>query len=245
MSEFTVITQSYVNLTIQAEGREYGVEKRYAKDVFIADLKNKLEIMTGYVAGEMKLKLLNKEKKLVCPIDNDEKMLGFYPVEDGYILEVTGSKTVLGAPVGDEDPNVQKFELSEEEYAKRKGTMKEFKLKNKLGQYSDEAAAQDKEKLAREKLETEKKAIDAMSVGARCKVSIPNAPTRLGTVMYLGQLGSKPGYFVGVKYDEPLGKNDGSVDGKRYFECLPNYGGFVKPDAVCVGDFPEENFDEI
>lgn len=81
-----------------------------------------------------------------------------------------------------------------------------------------------------------------MKVGDRCQVRIINAPTRLGSVMYLGPLGDKPGSFVGVKYDEPLGKNDGSVEGKRYFTCPPNYGGFIKPDFVTVGDFPEEDF---
>ena len=135
MSEYNVITQSYVSVVIEVEGREYGVEKRYSKDIRIGELKNKLEMITGLVANSnMKIRLLSREKKFVCDLEPDDKMLGYFPAEDGYILEVLGSRSMLD----DVNNGVGKFELSEEEYAKRKNTMKEFKQRNKLGQFSDD-----------------------------------------------------------------------------------------------------------
>lgn len=76
MSEFQVVTQSFVNLTIYTSMNAFGVEKRYPKDIKISELKNKLELITGYEAAYIKIKLLARDKKFLCDMDDDDKMLG-------------------------------------------------------------------------------------------------------------------------------------------------------------------------
>ena len=78
-----------------------------------------------------------------------------------------------------------------------------------------------------------------LKVGARVKVTPATERDieRIGTIKYVGFTEFAPGTWVGVHYDEPTGKNNGSVEGKQYFECPHKYGGFVKPDRCQVGDW--------
>uniref|UniRef100_A0A3Q2Q047 Dynactin subunit 1 n=1 Tax=Fundulus heteroclitus TaxID=8078 RepID=A0A3Q2Q047_FUNHE len=57
-----------------------------------------------------------------------------------------------------------------------------------------------------------------------------------GTVAYIGATLFASGKWVGIVLDEAKGKNDGSVQGKRYFTCEENHGIFVRSSQVGDGN---------
>uniref|UniRef100_A0A915MD04 CAP-Gly domain-containing protein n=2 Tax=Meloidogyne incognita group TaxID=654580 RepID=A0A915MD04_MELJA len=83
--------------------------------------------------------------------------------------------------------------------------------------------------------------VSSMQVGKRCIVRTSVQKPRFAKIAYIGpthfdakQEAIRPNNWVGVIYENPEGKNDGSLDGKRYFTCRPNYGGFVLPTSIEV-----------
>ncbi|XP_033891645.3 dynactin subunit 1-like isoform X4 [Acipenser ruthenus] len=53
-----------------------------------------------------------------------------------------------------------------------------------------------------------------------------------GTVAYIGATLFATGKWVGVILDDAKGKNDGTVQGKRYFTCEDNHGIFVRQSQI-------------
>ena len=190
MSEFTVITESLVNVYISSNCNSFTSEKKFAKDLTIAALKNKLELITGASALYQKIEVFDKNDKKICDLNDDSALLGAFPVDSGHRLHV--EDTNKNRDEFENTAGVEKFEMTPEEYAKRDDTVQSFLRKNKLGKYNAEEMA----KIAEEKAALEREEEEAaqkMKVGDRCQVRVPDKPTRRGEVKFVGKVHYKPG----------------------------------------------------
>ena len=80
----------------------------------------------------------------------------------------------------------------------------------------------------------------SLAVGDRCTVvedheagmSADTPPERHGEVVFLGPTELGEGQWAGVCLDLPLGKHDGRVRGRRYFDCKDKHGVLVRPSKL-------------
>lgn len=133
---------------------------------------------------------------------------------------------------------VEKYIMPEEEYAKKTDSVLAWKKSHQLGRFNPNAPSIEEAKTVASKAEVESRKI---APGKRCRVG--GEDSRRGTIQYVGEVPEIPGglgVWVGIKLDEPVGKNDGSVGGKRYWgkDGGPKHGVFVRPERVEVGDWP-------
>ncbi|EIW59769.1 uncharacterized protein TRAVEDRAFT_147895 [Trametes versicolor FP-101664 SS1] len=214
-------------------------ERRFDLSLTIGQLKNKLELITGIPVPNQEISVQASEDapESLGVLADDSKPLGYYGIRDWQVLMVNdlNPATSLTGQLHDTS-QVDKFELTATEYAQRQDTVLAYKQRNKIGRFADKPEEEIKEP----------ETVD-FPIGARCEVESTEEDFRKrGTIRFVGPTEFAKGVWVGIEYDEPIGKNDGSVKGKKYFECPPNSGVFVKPERVKVGDFPVEeiNFDD-
>jgi tubulin-folding cofactor B len=140
---------------------------------------------------------------------------------------------------------VEKYQISEEEYNKRDDTFRKFR--QSMQQKDPNFMKKSGNKIPDD---FQKEEADAVQVGNRCEIVIGS---RRGEVKYVGVVPElAPGYWLGVQLDEPTGDSDGKVKGKKYFEPVggSKFGIFIRPKDAKVGDYPpidefDENEDEI
>jgi len=220
------------------------LELRFDLHSSIDNVKSKLYQHTGTAPQSMVLQLKDPSGALMCVMDDGARPLGFYSPLDGYVLHVIDTDPhSLSARGGLEDVSqVEKYVMSDDDYNNRENTYRKFK-EEKLRK--DPTWTLQKEMAERRGVPVPEptdpdayvEEAKACTVDSRCEVS-PGG--KRGVVRFVGKdlKGMPPGWWIGVQYDEPVGKNDGSVKGERYFECPQGYGGFIRPDKVQCGDFP-------
>jgi tubulin-folding cofactor B len=200
------------------------IEIRFDLEETVGKVKERLYRHGGTAPGYQRLQLLDPTGRLVCEMVNDRACLRDYNAKNNYEIRII-----------DQDPNslarsgwledtslVEKYVMPDEVYDAREGTVRKYK--EHLRQNTPDPDG------------TEIDVNENLKPGQRCEV-FPGG--RRGAVRFVGSAeGLGEGCWVGVELDEPLGKNDGSVKGVRYFTCKPNYGVVVRADKVTPGDFP-------
>jgi dynactin complex subunit len=56
----------------------------------------------------------------------------------------------------------------------------------------------------------------------------------VGTLRFYGPTKFRDGIWAGVEYATAIGKNDGAVEGTRYFSCPQDHGVFVPAKSIVV-----------
>ncbi|KAJ3182339.1 hypothetical protein HDU87_008502 [Geranomyces variabilis] len=223
-----------VTLFVSSEGASS--ERRFDKALTIDRFKERLEPITGVPVSTMKVSLYTDRDQLVAVMDDDSKMLGYYPVSDFMRVEVVDLNPRRVKNAFNDVSQVEKFEITDDAYDKRTDSVRAFKKRNKMGKYADQPVAEPDSEYDF--------ASEAAGIkeGDRCEVEPEGTGlAKRGTVKYVGLTQFKPGYWVGVQYDEPLGKHDGTVQGVSYFKCPDKYGAMLRPNKLKVGDYPEED----
>ncbi|CAD5208992.1 unnamed protein product [Bursaphelenchus okinawaensis] len=194
----------HLNIIIQSPALECGSLKQFSPSTLMVELKRKVELVVGIYKDDMILTLLTPEGRFIKDITHTTETLEQLGVRNDWIIKVTSkSGKVLDFEESD------KYVIPEETYSKREDNAREFLAKVKS------------------------KPQCHINVGSRVVVKVKDKEDRVGTVRFIGEVHFKAGeVMVGVELDDATGKNNGEVDGQRYFECSTNHGVFVTSRSV-------------
>jgi tubulin-folding cofactor B len=217
---------------------------QFHDEMTIMEVKEKLYRHGGTGVNWQELYLRRAPGDTVFLAD-DSKFLTYYGARSGMEIHIKDlDPHSISLHGGLEDVSqVEKYEMADEEYDKMKNTVRairreqqakaelEARRRREAGEELDEPAKETPNEMTPEELAA------AYPIGGRCECD-PGG--RRGTICHAGPIINTKGIYIGIRLDEPQGNNDGSKDGKQYFDCPGDkYGIFAKPENVRAGDYPE------
>ncbi|GAO14210.1 hypothetical protein UVI_02001570 [Ustilaginoidea virens] len=227
-------------------------ERRITPSWSISTLKTKLEPITGIPPSAQNISLKSSTRSEAIPVeavDEDSTQLSSFPLAPYAELHVADTRPPGARPNYTDTSGVEKYVMPEDEYEKKTDSVLAWKKAQKLGRFDPNAPSHEKARLDALEQEVRQRGIQ---VGKRCRVG--GEDTRRGVVKFVGEVQEIPngiGQWVGVHLDEPVGKNDGSIDGHRYWGSPSpmKHGVFVRPERVEIGHYPPmddlEDMEEI
>ncbi|CAB9501255.1 Tubulin-folding cofactor B [Seminavis robusta] len=250
------------------------IEIRFDKHQTVDDLRHKIYQKTGTPHDFQKLQIFSGSTQVaeIAPSDPSTTKLGFFSLQHGmrvHCVDLNPNSISRGGALEDVSL-VAKYKMSDEEYDKRKNTLRSWEQEQKqedptftLAKYAKEhkALVEAKQlhkmglplpdgfqvvdgavvKSTTNTEDTGPNSVLGIQIDMRCEAQ-PGG--RRGTVKYVGEVPELGGFWIGISFDEPVGKSDGSVGGKQYFEAMAKFGGFCRGKNVQVGDFPERDLFE-
>lgn len=126
----------------------------------------------------MELEMYGAEEKFYSKLDQEDALLGSYPVDDSCHIHVIDHG---GACLGEyEDVSkVEKYRISKEAYEHRQESLLSFLKCNKLRRYNEKELAQQETEIS-EHLREEKAHDSVIPVDSCCEVQGPGQPPRRG-----------------------------------------------------------------
>ncbi|CAF0931905.1 unnamed protein product [Rotaria sordida] len=131
----------------------------------------------------------------------------------------------------------EKYRMSDEVYSQRKGTLKDYLQKNKLGKYNDQNAllqsiSNNNKQQVRKLYELNRIKLKKIEIGMHVQVNEPMLNIRYGEVVYIGMLRGIYDEFIGVIFDGPWGDSNGSDGIIRYFDAKRKHASFIRPEYI-------------
>lgn len=227
---------SVVNIFIHSPSTLVSAERRLPSTIPLHDLKYRLESIVGVPPQNQILEIhsartdheqqsslpgpgpfaASVRSTLVIAVPQgsslEDRSLEELGVVEGMAIKVLDTRPKELIQTYTDESLVEKYVMDDDTYAARRDTVLAFKQRNKLGRFDPSKDGNS----STTSTETTQDLPADLVTGARCQVDVlsgsgaKGSNQRKGTVRFVGSTKFAAGTWIGVEYDEPVGKNDGS-----------------------------------